>query len=177
MIVFKFGGASVKDPAAVKNVGAILSLYEGEKILVVVSAMGKTTNKLEEILSCLLANEHLKFHQLINDLQAYHHAILGELFREKHYQITQTIDLIFDGLRQLASQKISDKLGFEYDQIVSIGELISSHIVNEFLVELGFKSVWMDARKMIRTDDNYQEANVDWPLSKALITSSTVNPS
>ena len=101
MIVFKFGGASVKDPAAVKNVGAILSLYEGEKILVVVSAMGKTTNKLEEILSCLLANEHLKFHQLINDLQSYHHIILGELFREKHYKITQTVDLIFDGLRQL----------------------------------------------------------------------------
>ena len=169
MIVFKFGGASVKDPAAVKNVGAILSLYEGEKILVVVSAMGKTTNKLEEILSCLLANEHLKFHQLINDLQSYHHIILGELFREKHYKITQTVDLIFDGLRQLSSQKISDKVGFEYDQIVSLGELISSHIVNEFLVELGFKSTWMDARKMIRTDDNYQEANVDWTLSKALI--------
>lgn len=169
MRVFKFGGASVKDPEAVKNVGAILSLYEGEKIIVVVSAMGKTTNKLEDILSCLLANEHHKFHQLTNDLHTYHHDILGELFREKHFKIFQVIDLIFDDLRQLSNQKISDKLGFEYDQIVSIGELISSHIVHEYLIEMGFKSSWIDARKMIRTDTNYQEANVDWETTKELI--------
>ena len=162
MRVFKFGGASVKDPEAVKNVGAILSLYEGEKIIVIVSAIGKTTNKLEEILSCLLANEHLKFHQLINDLQAYHHDILGELFREKYFKIFQVIEQIFDGLRQLSQEKISDKLGFEYDKIVSIGELISSHIVHEYLLEMGFRSSWIDARKIIRTDNNYQEANVDW---------------
>ena len=172
MRVFKFGGASVKDPEAVKNVGAILSLYEGEKIIVVVSAMGKTTNKLEDILSCLLADEHLKFHQLINDLQAYHHDILGELFREKHFKIFQVIDQIFDGLRQLSQEKISDKLGFEYDQIVSLGELISSHIVHEYLIEMGFRSSWLDARKIIRTDNNYQEANVDWETTKELISKS-----
>jgi aspartate kinase len=169
MKVFKFGGASVKDPNAVTNVGSILSLYAGQKIIVVVSAMGKTTNKLEEILHSIQLQDRSVFDQQIAELSAFHHAIMDELFREKSHPIFQKVAAIIEEINGLYSKNKSEKPGHLYDQIVSFGELLSSHIVNDFLVELGTKSCWLDARKMIRTDDRYQEANVDWVKSKELI--------
>ena len=169
MKVFKFGGASVKDANAVINVGEILTLYAGQKIIVVVSAMGKTTNKLEEILHSIRVQDRTKFEQEIDELQSYHHAIIHELFKGNETPIFQKIDAIIEGINELYSNNKSENIPHLYDQIVSIGELLSSHIVNDYLVELGTKSSWLDARKMIRTDDRHQEANVDWAKSEELI--------
>ena len=169
MKVFKFGGASVKDANAVINVGEILTLYAGQKIIVVVSAMGKTTNKLEEILHSIQAQDRTKFEQEIDELLSYHHTIIHELFKGNELSIFQKIDAIIEGINKLYSTNKSEKTGYLYDQIVSLGELLSSHIVNDYLVELGKKSSWIDARKMIRTDERHQEANVDWEKSKELI--------
>ena len=169
MKVFKFGGASVKDANAVINVGEILTLYAGQKIIVVVSAMGKTTNKLEEILHSIRVQDRTKFEQEIDELQSYHHAIIHELFKGNETPIFQKIDAIIEGINELYSNNKSEKPGYLYDQIVSLGELLSSHIVNDYLVNLGKKSSWLDARKMIRTDERHQEANVDWEKSKELI--------
>jgi aspartate kinase len=169
MKVFKFGGASVKDANAVINVGEILTLYAGQKIIVVVSAMGKTTNKLEEILHSIQAQDRTKFEREIDELQSYHHAIIHELFKGNELSIFQKIEEIIEGINELYSTNKSEKPGYLYDQIVSLGELLSSHIVNDYLVELGKKSSWLDARKMIRTDERHQEANVDWDKSKELI--------
>jgi aspartate kinase len=170
MKVFKFGGASVKDANAVINVSEILTLYAGQQIIVVVSAMGKTTNKLEEILHSIQVQDRTKFEREIDELRAYHHAIMHDLFKGNEFSIFQKIEEIIEGINELYSNNNkSEKPGYLYDQIVSLGELLSSHIVNDYLVELGKKSSWLDARKMIRTDERHQEANVDWEKSKELI--------
>jgi len=169
MKVFKFGGASVKDANAVINVSEILTLYAGQQIIVVVSAMGKTTNKLEEILHSIQVQDRTKFEQEIDELRSYHHAIIDELFKGNETPIFQKTEAIIEGINELYSTNKSENIPHLYDQIVSIGELLSSHIVNDYLVELGIKSSWLDARKMIRTDERHQEANVDWEISKELI--------
>ncbi|MEN9442079.1 MAG: hypothetical protein RLZ33_2156, partial [Bacteroidota bacterium] len=95
MKVFKFGGASVKDANAVRNVSDILSLFDGEKITVVVSAMGKTTNKLEEVVNASANRDRKMYMALVDDLYDFHIKLLGELFLEKHYAIYNLIDDIF----------------------------------------------------------------------------------
>jgi len=169
MKVFKFGGASVKDANAVINVSEILTLYAGQQIIVVVSAMGKTTNKLEEILHSIQVQDRTKFEQEIDELRSYHHAIIDELFKGNETPIFQKTEAIIEGINELYSTNKSENIPHLYDQIVSLGELLSSHIVNDYLVELGTKSSWLDARKMIRTDERHQEANVDWEISEELI--------
>jgi aspartate kinase len=177
MKVFKFGGASVKDAVAVKNVAQILSLYEKEKLMVVVSAMGKTTNKLEEVVEALKINDKKNFFHLLSDLKDFHNHILGELFSEKHFTIYNTIEATFEKLEQKFNEGFSDNFSFEYDQIVSLGELLSSQILSAFLRERGLKVSWLDARKIIRTDNNYQEGNVDWKKTEELVQSNQSLPS
>lgn len=169
MKVFKFGGASVKDPSAVRNVSEILKLYSGEKLAVIVSAMGKTTNKLEEVVKAYAKNDHKEFNALVNDLYDFHMNIIGELFHERHYAIFNTFDDVFEKLRGMFDQPFPDNYSFAYDQIVSLGEVISSHIVASFLFEEGHASAWADARKLIRTNNQYQEGEVDWSKTEELI--------
>lgn len=169
MKVFKFGGASVKDVNAVKNVAYILSLFEKEKLVVVVSAMGKTTNKLEEVVDALKENNKRTFNGLITELKEFHHNILGELFSEKHFSVFNAVDDIFEKLEKKIDQDFSDNYSFEYDQIVSLGEVLSSIIISAFLNENGFNVKWTDARKLIRTDNTYQEGNVDWKKTEELV--------
>ena len=156
MKIFKFGGASVKNAAAVRNVAEIVSLYDGQKITIVVSAMGKTTNKLEEIVHALATKDRKIFMALVDDLLVFHETILGELFPERHYAVYAEMEAIFEALRLRFDQPFSDNYSFEYDQIVSIGEVLSSVILAAFLREKGFPAVWADARKLIRTDHLYQ---------------------
>jgi aspartate kinase len=169
MKIFKFGGASVKDAAAVRNVAEIVSLYDGQKITIVVSAMGKTTNKLEEIVHALATKDRKIFMALVDDLLVFHETILGELFPERHYAVYAEMEAIFEALRLRFDQPFSDNYSFEYDQIVSIGEVLSSVILAAFIREKGFPAVWADARKLIRTDHLYQEGNVDWNKTESLI--------
>jgi aspartate kinase len=169
MKVFKFGGASVKDANAVKNVAAILSLFEGEKITIVVSAMGKTTNKLEELVFALKQEDKKAFFNAVDDLQSFHQDILGELFPTGHFTLQNTIDGIFEQLKERINRSVAENYAFEYDQIVSIGEVLSSHILSQFLIEKGFQAKWMDARTLVRTDNSYQEGGVDWKKTEQLI--------
>lgn|SRR5574343_17169 len=169
MKVFKFGGASVKDANAVRNVSDILSLFDGEKVTVVVSAMGKTTNKLEEVVKASANRDRKMYMALVDDLYDFHIKLLGELFHEKHYAIYNLIDDIFEKLRDRYAETFSDNYSFEYDQIVSLGEVISSHILAAFLFEKGHSAGWADARKLIRTNNLYQEGNVDWAKTEELI--------
>lgn len=169
MKVFKFGGASVKDPSAVRNVSEILKLYSGEKLTVIVSAMGKTTNKLEEVVKAYSANDHMLFNAHVNDLYDFHMNIMGELFHERHFSVFNTVDDIFEKLRGMFNHPFPDNYSFAYDQIVSLGEVISSHIVASFLFEQGHSCTWADARKLIRTNNQYQEGDVDWTKTEDLI--------
>ncbi len=169
MKVFKFGGASVKDPSAVRNVSNILSLYKGEKITVVVSAMGKTTNKLEEIFKAYVAGDRKSFMSLVDNLYAFHEEILGVLFPEKHFGVFNSIEDIFENLHNQFNEPFSGNYSFAYDQIVSLGEIISSHIIAAFLSEQGYSVAWADARKLIRTNSNFQEGEVHWEKTEELI--------
>jgi aspartate kinase len=169
MKVFKFGGASVKEAAAVRNVSGILSLFEGQKITVIVSAMGKSTNKLEEIVNASQKRDRKIFMAHVDDLYAFHMHILGELFPEKHFAVYNKVEDIFEKLRERFNDPFPDNYSFEYDQIVSLGEVLSSLIVSAYLFEQGHPVVWADARKLIRTNHQYQEGNVDWEKTEQLI--------
>ena len=169
MKVFKFGGASVKDPAAVKNVSQILALFNGQKITVVVSAMGKTTNSLELIVDALWNREEAKYNELIDERLQFHLGILNGLFSEKHFSIYKKVEDIFELLKQKYHLPISENYDFEYDQIVSLGEVLSSLIVTAFLKEEGHLVDWADSRKLIRTNNLYREGNVEWAKTEELI--------
>jgi aspartate kinase len=169
MLVFKFGGASVKNAEAIQNVSKILSLYSTEKRLVVISAMGKTTNALEEIVQALWEKNASTYKYLVEETYNFHLKILNQLFKEQHYAVHQEVESVFDFLRNKIDQPISDNFDFEYDQIVSLGEILSTLIVDAYLREEGHLSIWADARKLIRTDRQYRDSNVDWTKTQELI--------
>lgn len=169
MKVFKFGGASVKNADAVRNVASILLRFENEKIAIVVSAMGKTTNKLEEIIAALQLKNEKDFINAVDDLHLFHQELIGELFPEGHYSLQNEIDDVFESLKDRLNRPFSENFSFEYDQVVSLGEVLSSIILTTYLNEQGLRARLMDARQLIRTDNHYQEGNVDWNRTEQLM--------
>ena len=167
--VFKFGGASVKDTSAIQNVASILSRYPKDNLIVVVSAMGKTTNKLEEIVAAYQHKDEYTFLRLVEELENFHFDILHALFPDRHVKIYDIVNEVFHLLKARFKKSFSENYAYEYDQIVSLGEIISTHIINAILVERGFSSAWVDARSLVRTDNSFQEANVDWKKTNELI--------
>lgn len=160
MKVFKFGGASVKDADAVRNVASIVKRYN-DKLGIVVSAMGKTTNALEAIVDARWNGDEKQFIDLIDERIAYHRAIVNDLFQNPERAWTEVGEL-FDGLKKRFSERLTDHYDFEYDQIVSLGEVIATKIVAAYLNEVGCRCGWTDARELVRTDNKYREATVDW---------------
>lgn len=161
MKVFKFGGASVKDAAAVKNIASILRNYATKQLVVVVSAMGKTTNALEKVLQAWFSNDEA-VQQYVNEVIAYHQQIIGELFPDKNNPVYFKTDLLFGELEGHLCSPPSPNFDYEYDQVVSFGELISTAIVSEYLVAQGFNCQWFDVRELIQTDDTWRDANINW---------------
>ena len=161
MRVFKFGGASVKDPEAVRNVAKILKNFADEKICVVVSAMGKTTNALERITKCYYDNDE-NLNKEFEELKRFHKEILGELFPESDHSIYNEINNLFVEVEWAIEDAATGTYDFEYDQIVSIGELASTKIVSAYLNDNGVKSKWFDVRDITKTDNTYREGNVYW---------------
>lgn len=169
MRIFKFGGASVKDAAAVRNVSRILSLFPQEQLLVVVSAMGKSTNKLEEVVKALIERDETKYNELVEELYQFHLQIVSELFNEKHYAIHRDLEEVFEKLKDRFHKSAAEHESFEYDQIVSLGEVVSTMIIEAFLEEEGHSTFWIDARKVIRTNNNYREGEIDWMRTEELV--------
>jgi aspartate kinase len=166
--VFKFGGASVKDADSVRNVAAILKKYVPKNLVVVVSAMGKTTNLLEKVLNAWYGNDE-RLHSYIQELIAYHQAIIIALFPDKKHPVHFSTDLLFGELEGNLSTPPSLDYDFDYDQIVCFGELISTTIISEYLVSEGFNCRWFDVRGLIRTDSSWRSAKVDWETTGKLI--------
>ncbi len=162
MNVFKFGGASVKDADAVKNVLSILQLFKGKKLGVVISAMGKTTNAMESIVEALWTRRQEDFTEIVEERRRFHLDIMNELFSSFENEVYSEINKEFDLLLAKFNDPIPDNYDFEYDQIVSLGEVISTKIVSAYIRQEGIKSKWMDARKLIRTDHQYREAELNW---------------
>ncbi len=168
MQVFKFGGASVKDAEGVKNLTKIVQGYPKTNLLIVVSAMGKITNKLEELTSAYIRGDEI-MHQLFDEVKAFHFEIISALFKDRKNPIYDDVANTFVEIEWLLEEEASDSADYLYDQIVSIGELVSTKIIAAYLNLVGTFSIWQDARNYIHTDNNYQDANVIWDKTELQI--------
>ena len=165
MKVFKFGGASVKSAEAVRNVTKIISGYNCS-LVVVISAMGKTTN-LMELLAKTYFNNGENTNEIFVEFKDFHTKICNKLFGEG--EIPNSIETIFTELKNKLIKIPSLDFNFEYDQIVGFGEMVSTQIVSEYLTLTNIKNRWIDIRTCLRTDDNYRDATVDWVLTEKLM--------
>jgi aspartate kinase len=167
MLVFKFGGASVKDAAGVINLSNIVKKYTGEQLLIVISAMGKTTNALEKLTKAY-ADGSDELSNIFTEIKDYHYHIAKELF-ELNHPVFNDIANTFVEIDWMIEDEPHDDYDFIYDQVVSIGELVSTRIVAAYLNQTSVKTLWLDARGYIHTDNNYREGNVDWGKTKTSI--------
>ncbi len=160
MKVFKFGGASVKNAAGIKNVTQIIHSFGENRILVVVSAMGKTTNALEKLVE--LAATGKPFINDWKDLLAYHETVINELFHDPK-EVLEDVHKMFDAIKTELTRK--DEFDLVYDQVVCFGELIATKIVWHYLNGIHGHAQWIDARNFIATDKTFREGKVDWKKS------------
>ena len=166
MQVFKFGGASVKNSDAVRNLEYILRKIEKTNMVIVISAMAKTTNSLEQ-----LAKDYFDgndWQDAFARVKEFHLNVVHELFSDQQTNVYKSIAGHFDALKAKLNTESSLNFNFEYDQIVSFGEIFSTTIVSHFLNFKGIRNQWLDVRKLLRTDSNFREASVDWDLSVKL---------
>jgi aspartate kinase len=166
MKVFKFGGASIKSPESIRNMASIIRQYTGEQLVVVVSAMGKTTNHLESLFA-LVKNKN-EGQEKFREIASYHLEISGQLIREKDNrdEVNSILGQLENSFQKADPNENPDKM---YDQIISYGELISSTIIGCYLSETGMAVRCADARKFIRTDPAHREAKINWPVTCKLI--------
>ena len=164
MKVYKFGGASVKDAEGIRNISQLLLNEGAESLAIVVSAMGKTTNMLEKVVN----DYYDRNTPNLDEVKHYHCAILEELFDMSH-SIFDEVNNLFVEIEWAVEDAPTSTYAYEYDQIVSVGELLSTKIVSAFLEQEGFANKWIDARDIIRTDNTYRNARIDWQLTQQQI--------
>jgi aspartate kinase len=165
MRVFKFGGASVKDAAGIKNVYSVLQTAGYEDVLLVVSAMGKTTNALEVVIKNYF-DKSPELQSSVQEVKKYHNEILLDLFEDDKNLVFAAVNAQFSDLEYFLNHNKSPNYNFVYDQIVSYGELISTTILSHFMNFMGIQTQWLDVRNFIKTDSNYRDAEVDWNLTQ-----------
>lgn len=158
--VFKFGGASVKDAEAIRNVADILQKYRQETLMIVVSAMGKTTNALEKIVESH-AQQNGKALELLEELKLQHYRIMAELFQPND-EVYALVNDTFVEIEWVLDDEPHDNYDYMYDQIVSVGELLSTKILCAYLNNVGLATQWLDARDVVQTNELYREAWVQW---------------
>ena len=168
MRVFKFGGASVKDADAVRNLVNVLNETGYENTFLVVSAMGKITNAMEKVVDAYFSDKGA-MPAAIEEVKQYHYDILKALFTNDTHPIFDRVALLFEEVQGFLAWNKSPKYNFVYDQVVGYGELISTSIVSEFLNEVGIKNNWLDVRNFIKTDDNYRDVKVNWEKTQEKI--------
>ncbi len=174
MNVFKFGGASVNSIERIKNVGDILKKFSGQKILVVISAMGKTTNALEKVVDAFYNSKKDEALQLFEQIKSQHLNTSKYVLVTNYLACEQQLKDFFTEVEWLLYDKPVREYDYYYDQIVCIGELISTTIVSHYLNETGIKNQWVDVRDIFRTDDNFREANIDWSFTNSKVQNSIV---
>ena len=165
MRVFKFGGASVKDADSVKNVVNVLREVGHQDTLVVISAMGKTTNAMEKVVAAYFSDKSGVSNQ-IQEVLEFHEVILSDLFGNASHPVYAKVKALFEEVKGFLTWNKSPKKSFVYDQVVGYGELVSTTIVSEYLNEVGLTNDWQDVRNLIKTDNNYRDANINWELTQ-----------
>jgi len=168
MEVFKFGGASVKDAAGIINVANIILNGSKTQLLVVVSAMGKITNQLEDLTKAYLQGDPA-VEEIFKAIKNYHFNVLNDLFPDHQASIYDDIANTFVEIDWLLEEEPDDAPDYIYDQIVSIGEIVSSKILAAYLAKQQADVKWLDARSFVHTDNTYREGLVNWEKTEAEI--------
>jgi aspartate kinase len=162
MQVFKFGGASINSVERIQNVKNILALYKDEKLVVIISAMGKTTNALEKVTEAFYSGNREEALQLFAAIKNQHLTIAKYLLVTHYNACYEQLNNFFTEVEWLLHDKPVREYDYYYDQLVCVGELLSTTIVSHYLNEAGINNQWIDVRDIIRTDDNFRDANIDW---------------
>ncbi len=168
MRIFKFGGASVKDAEGIKNVYSVLEKVGHEDTLLVISAMGKTTNALETVIKNYFDKSN-ELNASLQEVRKYHNQILMDLFDDEEHDVFYAVNSHFADLEYFIRSNKSPNYNFVYDQVVSYGEIVSTTIVSHYFNYAGLKNNWIDVRNFIKTDTVYRDANVDWEKTQQFI--------
>ncbi|MEY2868140.1 MAG: hypothetical protein RIR01_558 [Bacteroidota bacterium] len=168
MRVFKFGGASVKDAAGIRNVYDVLQKAGYQDVLLVVSAMGKTTNALEVVIKNYF-DKSPELNASVQEIKKYHNQILLDLFEDENHAVFAAVNEHFSDLEYFLAHNKSPNYNFVYDQIVSMGEIISTTVLSYYMNFMGIETQWIDVRNYIKTNNNYRDAEVDWELTQSNI--------
>ncbi|MDX2443707.1 MAG: aspartate kinase [Bacteroidales bacterium] len=160
MVVYKFGGSSIKDSAGIKNIAGIVNQFQGN-LVVIVSALGKTTNALEDMVQKAWDRES-GFLEGLNDIKSFHFGVLDELAVENRNEIEKKLNALFHEMEFVLKGKPGNDYDRFYDQVVSRGELWSSLILESYLNSAGVEVRWLDSRELIVTDESFRSANVNW---------------
>ena len=168
MKVFKFGGASVKDAEGVRNVASVIQKKGDYNTLVVISAMGKTTNAIENVIKMYFEDkQNLK--TAVEFVLDFHLNIISDLFESETHPVKKQVLRLFNELTGFMDWNKSPDYNYVYDQIIGYGELVSTTIVSAYLNEVSVQNTWKDAREVIKTDNYYRTGNVNWALTQELI--------
>ena len=174
MKVFKFGGASVNSIDRIKNVGNILQKYTGQKLLVVISAMGKTTNALEKVVEAFYNNKKEESLLLFEQVKQQHLTTAKYLLVTNYLACENRMKDFFTEVEWLLHDKPVREFDYYYDQVVCIGELLSTAIISNYLNAVAVKNKWVDVRDIIRTDDNFRDAKIDWAFTNSRVQNAIV---
>ncbi len=169
MKVFKFGGASINTSERIVNTGDIIKQHAGEKILVIISAMGKTTNALEKVVDAFFDGRSADALQLFEQVKQLHLQTLKYLITTNWKYAEDQLKDFFTEVEWLLHDKPVRGYDYYYDQVVCSGELMSTSLVSNYFNEAGIKNKWVDVRDIIRTDDNFRDAAIDWDFTKEKI--------
>ncbi|UJH68698.1 aspartate kinase [Allomuricauda sp. SCSIO 65647] len=168
MRIFKFGGASVKDARGVKNLVHVLNEVGHDDTLIVISAMGKITNAMEKVVDAYFENKN-GINGALHEVYDYHHKVLIDLFENEKHPIFNQVKMLFEEVKGFLMWNKSPKHSFVYDQVVGYGELVSTTIVSAYLNETGLKNTWLDVRNLIKTDNSYRDAQVNWERTQEAV--------
>ncbi|HNF03667.1 MAG TPA: aspartate kinase, partial [Ferruginibacter sp.] len=166
MKVFKFGGASINTAERIQNAGRILASYKGEKILVIISAMGKTTNALEKVVDAFYEGRKDDALQLFEQVKQSHLTLLKYLVTIQWKAAEDQLRDFFTEVEWLLHDKPVREYDYYYDQVVCCGELLSTSLVSSYFNEAGIRNQWLDVRDIVRTDDNFRDAAIDWEYTR-----------
>lgn len=167
MKVFKFGGASVNSIERIQNLPNILHLYPQDKLVIIISAMGKTTNALEKVVEAFYAGNKEEALLLFDAIKQQHITTSKYLLVTHFNACIAKLSDFFTEVEWLLHDKPVREYDYYYDQVVCVGELLSTVIVSHYLNEVGLKNTWLDVRDIIRTDDNFRDATIDWNYTAA----------
>jgi aspartate kinase len=162
MKVFKFGGASINSIERIQHVAKIIQSFKGEKLLIIISAMGKVTNALEKVASAFYSGDKEEALLLFNQIKQDHIGVSDQLTQYPDHGLMD----IFTEVEWLLHDKPVRDYDYYYDQIVCCGELLSTSVISSYLNMKGIKNQWVDVRDVVRTDDNFRDANVDWNFTQ-----------